>query len=71
MTIMRKITLKVEGMSCNHCVATIEKNVVAMIGVNEATANLSDKTVTVEFNETKVTEKAIRTTIEEQGYDVL
>lgn len=68
---MQKIILKVEGMSCNHCVATIEKNVAAMIGVNEATANLSDKTVTIEFDETKVTEKAIRTTIENQGYDVL
>ena len=68
---MQKITLKVEGMSCNHCVATIEKNVVAMIGVCEATANLSDKTVVIDFDETRVTEKAIKTTIEDQGYDVL
>ncbi len=68
---MQKITLKVEGMSCNHCVATIEKNVVAMIGVSEATANLSDKTVVIDFDETRVTKKAIKTTIEDQGYDVL
>jgi hypothetical protein len=50
-------TIRVEGMTCNHCEANIESNLEKLSFVNKATANLSDKTVTIEGDNIEV-EKA-------------
>lgn len=39
--------LKVEGMMCNHCKASVEKACKAIPGVTDAVADLKAKTVTV------------------------
>lgn len=65
---MKTITLQVEGMSCNHCVNSIE-GAVAELGA-EAKVDLGAKSVTVTFDEGQVTEQSIKETIEDQGYDV-
>ncbi|MFC5451331.1 copper ion binding protein [Paenibacillus aestuarii] len=66
---MSTIILKVEGMTCNHCVSAVEK------AVKEAGANgkvsLASKQVEVQYDESKVTVEAIKEAIEEQGYDVV
>lgn len=65
---MTTVTLKVNGMSCNHCVNSIEG------ALKEAGAkgrvDLGAGTVTVEFEGDKLSVAAIKETIEEQGYDV-
>lgn len=66
---MAQTTLKVEGMSCNHCVKSVEgalKNIGA-----QGTVNLEAKTVTVEYDAAKLDEAALKSAIEEQGYDVV
>lgn len=65
---MKSIILKVEGMSCNHCVNSIE-GALKKIGA-AGKVDLEGKTVAVEFDESKLTEDAIRSAIEDQGYDV-
>lgn len=65
---MKNETLRVAGMSCSHCVNTIE-GALKEIGVN-GKVDLSSNTVHVEYDETKVTLEAIKDTIEDQGYDV-
>ncbi|MBD3919095.1 copper chaperone CopZ [Paenibacillus sp. PR3] len=66
---MQSVTLKVQGMSCNHCVNSIE-GAVKQLGAN-AKVDLSAGTVTVEFNESNITLDSIKEAIEEQGYDVI
>lgn len=66
---MTNITLKVNGMSCGHCVSSVE-GALKEIGV-KGNVNLSANSVDVEFDESKVTLKAIKEAIEEQGYDVV
>ena len=66
---MEKKTIWVNGMSCNHCVMSIEKALKNM-GVNAA-VNLNEKTVVVEFDPAKVTLDKIAAEIEDQGYDVV
>lgn len=66
---MQSITLKVEGMSCNHCVNAVE-GAVGKLGAS-AKVNLAGKSVAVEFDETKVSVGAIKEAIEDQGYDVV
>ena len=66
---MSQTTLKVEGMSCNHCVKSVEGALKA-IGA-KGTVDLNAKTVTIQYDETKLNENALKAAIEEQGYDVV
>lgn len=66
---MENVTLKVEGMSCGHCVAAVE-GALNKLGVSSAKVNLEAKSVAVEYDPSKVTVEAIKEAIEDQGYDV-
>lgn len=65
---MQTITLKVEGMSCGHCVNSVE-GAVKKLGAS-GKVDLSGGSVTVDFDESKVSLNAIKEAIEDQGYDV-
>jgi len=67
---MEKTVLNVEGMSCNHCVSSIQKAVGAIEGVTNVAVDLESKTVTVEYEKEKVGLADIKEEIEDQGYDV-
>jgi copper chaperone len=67
---MEKITIKVNGMSCGHCVNSIEGSVGKLDGVNSVKVNLAEGTVDVEFNTAEVALSKIKETIDDQGYDV-
>ncbi|MBD2861677.1 copper ion binding protein [Paenibacillus oceani] len=66
---MQNVTLQVEGMSCNHCVNSIE-GAMKTIGAT-AKVDLAGKSVTVQFDESKLSLDTVKTTIEDQGYDVV
>lgn len=68
---MEKIVLQVEGMSCDHCVKSITKAVNELPGVAQVEVSLSDKTVMVEYDNTKVKVEQIKSVIEEQGYEII
>lgn len=66
---MAKATLKVEGMTCGHCVSSVEK---ALINAGASgTVDLAAKKVSVQYDEAKVTLDAIKAAIEDQGYDIV
>lgn len=67
---MNKQNLTVEGMSCNHCKMTVEKNVGAIDGVKGVEVNLDAKSVSVEFDDS-VTIDAIKKVIDDSGYTVV
>lgn len=67
---MEKTTLYVEGMSCGHCINTIEGSVSKLNGVKQVKVNLDSGTVDVEFNHNEVTLATIKETIDDQGYEV-
>lgn len=66
---MNKLTLQVEGMSCQHCVKAVTKAVGALEGVSDVAVDLNAKTVTVEY--TTTLPEAIRAAIDDQGYEVV
>ncbi|MDR4937978.1 copper chaperone CopZ [Rossellomorea marisflavi] len=68
---MEQITLNVQGMSCNHCVNAIEKNVGGLDGVKKVNVSLADAKVEVEFDNAVVGLDEIKETIDDQGYDVV
>ena len=67
---MEKSILKVDGMSCEHCVKAITKAVGALPGVSNVAVDLKGKIVTVEHDQALPLDK-IKYEIEEQGYDII
>ena len=63
-----KKTIKIDGMSCNHCVMSVEKKL-SKLNLNKVKVDIGS--VEVEFDESKVNEKKIIEAIEEAGYQVV
>lgn len=68
---MEKVTLKVNGMSCGHCVKAIEGSVGELTGVASVKVHLDAGNVDVEFNPSAVSLDKIKEAIDDQGYDVV
>jgi uncharacterized membrane protein YraQ (UPF0718 family)/copper chaperone CopZ len=66
---MEITTIKVEGMTCNHCKANVENNLAKLPFVSNAVVNLADKSVTLEGDNIEI-EKA-KETINSLGYSCL
>lgn len=63
-------TLIVKGMSCNHCVKSVEGSVGNLTGVSSVKVDLSRGEVSVDYDNTTTSLEQIKETIEEQGYDI-
>jgi len=66
---MTEKTLSVPEIHCDHCKMSIEGAVAAVPGVERATVDIDQATVSVAFD-TPATMDAIIGAIESQGYDV-
>lgn len=62
-------TIKVEGMTCNHCKANVENNLKKLSFVASASVNLGDKTVSLEGDNIEIEE--VKKTIDALGYKVV
>ena len=63
-------TLKIEGMMCTHCEATVKKALEAVDGVAEAKVSHVEGTAVVELNK-DVTDDALKSAVEAKDYTVL
>jgi len=66
---MKKI-LKVEGMSCGHCKAAVEKALKAVDGVEDAVVSLEEKTAQVTLNK-EVPDHVLTKAVTDAGYEVV
>ncbi|MDR2176785.1 MAG: copper ion binding protein [Treponema sp.] len=64
-----KTTLKIEGMSCDHCVKHVTKALEELSGVKSAAVSLEEKSAVVD-HEDAVTLAAMKAAVEEAGYEV-
>ena len=65
-----QITLPITGMTCANCVATIERNLKKVDGVQIATVNLSSERASVEFDPLLTNLDGVIGRIQKAGYDV-
>lgn len=65
---MDRITLKVGGMTCNGCVASVTRVVRALPGVESADVSLADGSAAVEFDPERTSAAQIKHAIEIAGY---
>ena len=67
---MEKRTIRIKGMSCEHCVQSIKESLEALPGVGLAKPDLQAKTVALEFDPAKTPLGKIKGEIENLGFDV-
>lgn len=67
---MEQTIIKVDGMSCDHCVKCITETLSALNGVSGVVVSLENNTVTVDHN-SAVTVDLLASEIEDIGYDVV
>ncbi|GAB6137974.1 cation transporter [Halanaerobaculum tunisiense] len=68
---MKEVTIGVAGMSCGHCKNSVEGALNDLTEVESAEVDLYTAAVTVEFDESKVQENALKAAIEDAGpYEV-
>ena len=67
---MRQETIKVEGMTCQHCVETITDALNNITGLNTVNVDLVKKEVSVIFNENETELKKISDKIIEVGFEL-
>lgn len=62
-----ELTIKVDGMMCNHCKARVEKACASVSGVERVVVDLKEKTVSISGD---VIESDVKKAIVEVGYKV-
>lgn len=62
-------TLKIKGMSCQHCVSSVKKALESVAGITEVTVDLEKATAT--FNNSGAGPKEIKAAITNIGFEPL
>ncbi|MFH0903947.1 MAG: copper ion binding protein, partial [Methanobacteriota archaeon] len=68
--IMTDAKIKIEGMMCGHCQASVTKAISSVVGVSAVKVNLENKSATVEFDEGATNLNAIKQAVTDAGYEV-
>jgi len=66
---MEKKTLKVKGMSCEHCVKAVTNALSALAGVANVSVNLKDGTASFSYDPALASIEAIKAAITDEGFE--
>jgi len=67
---MEKRVLRVEGMSCEHCVKAVTNALGGIAGVTGVVVSLKDKTASFSYDPAQTPLETIKAAITDEGYDV-
>jgi copper chaperone len=67
---METVTLKVNGMTCGGCVASVTRVLHALPGVGEVVVALEPGTATVSYDPQRTGLPAFERAVQDAGYDV-
>ncbi len=70
MSEQKQVMLPITGMTCANCVATVERNLKKVNGVQSAVVNLSSERATVDFDPTLTGLEELIGKVQRAGYDV-
>ncbi len=65
---MAETTIKINGMSCQHCVMAVKKAIGALKGIDQA--DVSVGSAVVKYDEGKVKQADIEAAVEKAGFTV-
>ena len=64
-------TLKIQGMTCNHCVMRVAKALKAVPGVQDAKVDLQKAEAVVSYDEASAAADKLSAAVVEAGYKVV
>lgn len=64
-------TLKIQGMTCNHCVMRVTKALKSVAGVQDAKVDLQKGEAVITYDDSKVTPEKLSFAVVEAGYKVI
>ncbi|MCL1932105.1 MAG: copper ion binding protein [Treponema sp.] len=67
---MENKTLKVTGMSCNHCVNAVNNALGAIAGVADVSVSLQDGAVSFKYDPALAPIEVIKAAITEEGFEI-
>jgi copper chaperone len=67
---METVILKIDGMTCGGCVASVERVLKAVPGVVATKVHLSPGRAEVSFDPARTDVPALQTAVEAAGYDI-
>ena len=65
---MAEAKLKIDGMSCQHCVQAVKKALCEVIGVDSTEVEIGS--ATVRFDDAKASQKDLEAAVEKAGFSV-
>jgi len=68
---MTKTTLKIQGMTCNHCVMRVQTALKGTAGVQDARVDLQKAEASVSYDESAVNIDALSAAVVDAGYKVV
>ena len=68
---MTKLKLKINGMSCQHCVKTVTDALTEVEGVQRVKVNLRKGEATLRFDEARATTAHLTAAITDAGFEVV
>lgn len=68
---METLNLTVEGMKCGGCANGLKTALLAQAGVQSASADAKQKSVTIEFDSAQISADQLKQAIHAQGYKVV
>jgi copper chaperone len=66
---MATTTLKVEGMTCQHCVRSVTQALESQEGVTRADVDLQAGRANVDYDDSRVTPRELANAVAEEGYE--
>lgn len=66
---MATATLKVQGMTCQHCVRSVTQALESTEGVSHAEVDLQAGRARVDYDESRVTAGELASAVAEEGYE--
>jgi len=66
---METTRIKVEGMTCGGCVASVKRALQQIDGVTNVEVSLDQAQASVDYDPARVNESQLRTAIEDAGFD--
>ena len=66
---MAETTLKVSGMTCNHCVHAVTQALMGVDGVYQADVDLGSGKAQVRYDEARADTSTMTSAVAEEGYE--
>jgi copper chaperone len=64
------LTLKIDGMSCGHCVARVKNALESTRGIKKANVNLDEGVAVVDYDESRANRQQMEQAVRVAGYQV-